>query len=293
MDGSNASLTKFLKISGTRPVIGTPALVLILAWFAVQAHAQGALNFNHPIPGGSVALILDTTDAPRPAAKFGGRRVLVTRHEQHWVALLGLSLDTVPGRYIISVTRNDEAEIREFIVKPHRYPVKRSVEHVRRRDTSTKPVQAPWPDLYEQLFHQTPVWNDATDVDLPFRAPVEGRQSIEFGSRQVTGDDVSKPVNYAEFETESGAPVHSPSGGRVHDLANMDDAGVTVVIDHGMGLLSFIGPTSQVQVAVDDQLSRGQVLGTAGQRDMAPIKVIWLVSLNHALINPMLLVGRH
>ncbi len=291
MDNSNASLTKFRNLS--RPSLAISTLrILILGSFAAHAHAQSALDFHHPIPGGSVALILGSTDTPRPVTKFGGRRVLVTRHQDHWVALLGLSLDTVPGRYIASVSNNDEPEIRDFVVKPHRYPVRRVVEQTRRRETSTNPAQPGLADLYEKLLPMTSLWSEGVDVDLPLRAPVDGRQINEYGSRQVKGDDLTKPVDFAEFETGANAQARSPGRGRVHELIVFDDAGVIVCIDHGMGLLSFIGPLPSVRVNVGDRLAKNQVLGVLPQGGAAPSTVRWLVSLNQAFINPMLLVDR-
>ncbi len=272
--------------------IGTLAKILIIGCFAVHAHAQSALDFHHPIPGGSIALILGSADTPLPITKFGGRRVLVTRHHNLWVALLGLSLDTVPGRYIVSVTNNDEPEIRDFVVKPHRYPVRRVVEQTRRRETSTHPTQPALADLYEKLLPMTSLWSEVPDVDLPLRTPVDGRQINEYGSRQVKGDQLTKPVDYAEFETAPDAQVRSPGRGRVHELINVDDAGVLVCIDHGMGLLSFIGPIPSVQVKVGDRLAKNQVLAVLPQSGAPLSSVSWLLSLNQAFINPMLLVDR-
>jgi hypothetical protein len=250
------------------------------------------LDYHHPIPGGSVALILGPTDSPRPVTKFGGRRVLVTRHQDHWVALLGLSLDTVPGRYIVSISVNDEPEIRDFVVKPHRYPVRRVEERARRRETSPNAAQPVFAELDEELLPLTALWSEDLDVDLPLRAPVDGRQINEYGLRLVRGDELTTPVDYAEFETEPNAQVHSPARGRIHTLLSVEDAGLIVCIDHGMGLLSFVGPMPRLEVKVGDHVTKNQVVGMLSQGGAMPLKVGWLVSLNQAFINPMLLVGR-
>ncbi len=266
--------------------------ILIIGFFSVHAHAQSVLDLHHPIPGGSVALILGSSGTPRPIAKFGGRQVLVTRHDNNWVALLGLPLDTVPGRYIVSVTDNDEAEIRDFVVKPHRYRVKQVAQQRRRRESSTNPMHPPLADLEAMLLPMTSQWSEGPGVEFPLRAPVNGRQINEFGSRQVKGGILSKPVDYAEFETQTDAHVRSPARGRVHELINFDDSGEIVFIDHGMGLLSFIGPLPRVRVKVGETVAKSTVLGVLPQSGASSFRVGWLVSLNQAFINPMLLVER-
>jgi septal ring factor EnvC (AmiA/AmiB activator) len=147
-------------------------------------------------------------------------------------------------------------------------------------------------DLYEKILPMTSLWSEGPDVDLPLRVPVEGRQINEYGSRQVKGEELTKPVDYAEFEIGPDAQVRSPGRGAVHELINVDDAGVIVCIDHGMGLLSFIGPVPRVQVKVGDRLAKNQVLGVLPQGGATPSRVSWLVSLNQAFLNPMLLVDR-
>lgn len=291
-DNSNVSLTRFWKINRPLTGIGALARIAIIGSFAAHAHAQSALAFHHPVPGGSIALILGSADTPRPVTTFGGRRILVTRHQNNWIALLGLPLNTVPGRYIVSIVNNDEHEVRDFVVKPHRYPVRRVVEQTRRRESSTNPAPSSLADQYEEILPMTSLWSDSPDVDLPLSVPVGGRQINEYGSRRVKGNELTTPVDYAEFETEPDAQVRSPGRGGVHALVNIGDAGVIVGIDHGMGLLSFIGPLPRVRVEVGERVAKNQLLGTLPQSGATPSRVGWLVSLNQAFINPMLLVGR-
>lgn len=257
-------------------------------------HAQSALDLHNPIPGGSVVVLLGTVDAPQPVVKFGKRRILVKRHQNQWVALLGLPLDTVPGRYIVLINQSDnESNIRDFIVKPHRYSVNRVVAQTRRRETSGSKVQSALSKYKQTLVKMASLWSEELAADLPLMPPVDGTQIGEYGSRQVKGDVITTPMDYVEFLAKPSAVVRAPGAGRVHALLSVDDAGVALCIDHGMGLLSFIGPIAHADVKEGAHVAKGAALGMLANDLSIPAHVNWYVALNQEFINPMFLIQQH
>ena len=275
-------------------VFRTALSVLFTGMLAGTVHAQSALDLHNPIPGGSVVVILGTVEGPKPVVKFGKRRILVKRHQSHWIALLGLPLDTVPGRYIVSINQGDnEPEIRDFVVKPHRYPVKRVVEHARRRETSGSKVQSALSEHKKILVDMASLWSEELAADLPLVPPVTGTQIGEYGSRRVKGNQVTTAMDYVEFVAKPNAVVRAPGAGLVHALLPIDDTGVVMCIDHGMGLLSFIGPIEHTDVKEGARVAKGAVLGTLLKDVSIPAHVIWYVALNQGFINPLFLVQQH
>jgi murein DD-endopeptidase MepM/ murein hydrolase activator NlpD len=65
------------------------------------------------------------------------------------------------------------------------------------------------------------------------------------------------------------APVPAPNSGRVVVAGWMTLYGNAVVMDHGYGLMSLCGHLSTVDVAVGDEVERGQILGTSGATGLA------------------------
>ncbi len=88
------------------------ALAAALLLGATQAH--GASPFVAPrtaaVPGGVVTLRLPgAPDAP-PAVSYSGKPVLVARQNDAWLAIVGISLDTVPGDYQVSILQPGASE---------------------------------------------------------------------------------------------------------------------------------------------------------------------------------------
>ncbi len=261
----------------------------LLPSLCTAAHAQGLLSEHHQIPGGVVSMVVGSIDMPRPEVKFGSRSVFVTHMQRRWVALLGLSLTSVPGRYVVAITYNeDESEIRDFVVRPHRYPVKRFVEPVRRRETTETEEAAKLSDRRLELRELAGFWSEHPMTGLPLQLPVEGTQTDEYGLRWVTGDGLTDPVDHVDFKAPPGSNVRAPGDGTIHRIIRVNDNSVAICVDHGMGMLSIIGPMRDTQVETGDRVARNAVLGVSPSGSES-VRVSWFLALNRVWVNPMLL----
>src|SRR5258706_13347041 len=68
-------------------------------------------------------------------------------------------------------------------------------------------------------------------------------------------------------------------------------SGKTVVVDHGLGIYTFYGHLSQIDVKAGDALETGAVLGKVGAtgRVTGP-HLHWGLTVERARVNPLLLV---
>ena len=89
----------------------------------------------------------------------------------------------------------------------------------------------------------------------------------------------------------TGTPVHAAQRGRVVLAEELFFSGNTVVVDHGLGIYTFYGHFSEIDVKVGDMVETGTVLGKVGAtgRVTGP-HLHWGLTVEKARVNPMQLV---
>ena len=119
--------------------------------------------------------------------------------------------------------------------------------------------------------------------------PVDGTLEGGFGGRR-------NPFGGAGYEFHSGqdieaawgAPVVSGASGKVTFVGWQNGYGQLVVVDHGGGLTTRYGHLSHIDVALDQTVSRGQLLGKVGStgRSTGP-HLHYEVRINDQAVNPL------
>lgn len=124
-----------------------------------------------------------------------------------------------------------------------------------------------------------------------FLAPVKGKRQGTFGRRRLingqprrshTGEDISAPT---------GTPIIAPNHGKVVLVGHFFFNGRSVVIDHGLGLMSMYFHLSAVDVKKGMRVKAGDQIGLVGKsgRVTGP-HLHWGMRLNSAKIDPYALV---
>jgi len=112
-----------------------------------------------------------------------------------------------------------------------------------------------------------PLW-DGGFIYLP-RSVVRG----SFGADRVyvyKGQEVDRESHLGiDLSSVPKAPVPAANGGKVVFAGPLGVYGTTVVIDHGMGLLSLYAHLSSVAVSVGDAVKKGDVVGATGTTGLA------------------------
>jgi hypothetical protein len=122
-----------------------------------------------------------------------------------------------------------------------------------------------------------------------FRFPLDGpRRGSNFGSRRILNGEARSPHTGLDIHATTGTPVHAAQRGRVALAEELYFAGNTIVLDHGMGVYTFYGHLSEIDVKAGDTVDAGALIGRVGAtgRVTGP-HLHWGLEVNEARVNPL------
>src|SRR5713101_5788402 len=110
-------------------------------------------------------------------------------------------------------------------------------------------------------------------------------------SERLWNGKPGSPHGGVDFPAITGTPVHAAQRGRVALAEELFFSGNTVVVDHGLGIYTFYGHLSEIDVKVGDDLETGAVLGKVGAtgRVTGP-HLHWGLTVERARVNPLQIV---
>ena len=247
-------------------------------------------------PGEIVVLTLTTgvpVDEVRASA-FGLDLKPLRTGPTEWRVIVGIDLDTKPGRYDVAIVAGAAGTDRVthlLTVRPKTFPT---------RQLKVDPAFVnPPPEALARITEETArlngVWASSSTAVLwagPWVRPVPDAANSAFGTRSVFNGEPRNPHSGADFSSQPGTPVKSPNAGRVVLAGDLYFTGNTVVIDHGAGLLSLFAHLRAMTVRESDSVTAGTVLGEVGAtgRVTGP-HLHWTVRLNGARVDPMSLLA--
>src|SRR6185503_13203898 len=157
-----------------------------------------------------------------------------------WQALVGIDLERAPGAYKVDV----EARAGAAIVRGRETLV------VRRRTFATRRLRVD-PDfvnppgaLLDRIASEAAFIRGVSDHSAaerlwsPFLRPVPDQANSRFGTKSILNGEPRRPHGGTDFLSAAGTPVHEPNAGRVAAARDLFFTGNTVVVDHGMGVMS-------------------------------------------------------
>jgi murein DD-endopeptidase MepM/ murein hydrolase activator NlpD len=125
------------------------------------------------------------------------------------------------------------------------------------------------------------LWN------VSFLVPVEGTVTGAFGSKRIlngqprsqhSGEDISAPL---------GAPVKAANDGIVRMVDDQFFSGISVILDHGLGLFTMYFHLDSATVRDGARVKRGDVIGAVGRSGRATGPHLhWGAWLNGSRVNP-------
>ena len=268
--------------------------VVLAALLTILTMATGsalALPLASNVPGGIARVPLGTLlDYPdKPKAWLDGQSVWVAADDGHWVAVVGVPLDTPTGTKTLRVATNRGERSVSFPVVEKRY----AEQHVRLKDSS-KITLSPDDEKralaeIERIQSLKKHWREVDDTDSNFIRPADGRLSSRFGLRRIFNGAPRAPHSGLDFAAPRGAPVITAASGRVLAMDDYFFNGKSVFVDHGNGLLSMYCHLDRIDVQPGDTLRKGQRLGLAGATGRASGPHLhWSVVLNGTMVDPEL-----
>jgi murein DD-endopeptidase MepM/ murein hydrolase activator NlpD len=279
-------------------------LLLLLCAIALESAGarDGTITFIHKersLQPGEVVLIEAQSSRPlkglaieafdREFIAFAGESGLV------WTGLVGIDLDTKPGRYGVRL-RGTDADGRSatatgsLVIVEKKFPTRRLAVD----DKYVTPPVDVMNRIEEERKRMVEIFASTTAEKFwtgPFEVPVPGEAISVFGKRNIYNGQLRSPHAGVDFKGATGTPVRAPNAGHVALAADLYFSGNTIIINHGLGLYSYLGHLSAFSVKEGDRVEAGAIIGKVGAtgRVTGP-HLHWTVRLARTRIDPLSLV---
>ncbi len=130
--------------------------------------------------------------------------------------------------------------------------------------------------------HMDKLWDDTFNRPLGSARSEFGHtinyfyNGIPAGSSKQTGYQLISPDLYADG-------IRALNRGIVHDIISLETYGLTVIIDHGMGIYSIYANLSKANVSIGQRIDALDQVGVMGTSGLAPQKIaqieLWVQSI--------------
>jgi murein DD-endopeptidase MepM/ murein hydrolase activator NlpD len=264
----------------------------VLVFLSIPALAVALVLPRHsPVPGGIAIVPLDVETSEAPAVRYDGRMVMVVRDRSQWIAVVGIPLETSLGVKILQIQSASGAE------RQQTFEV--GAKHYREEWLTLKNKRMVYPNQEdherigkerEQIANALAPWTArVVGAEEPFLVPVDGRFTSPFGLRRFFNRQPRRPHSGLDIAAPVGTPVRAPAPGRVVETGHFFFNGNTVFLDHGQGLITVYCHLERIDVDIDQQVGRGEVIGTVGMTGrVTGAHLHWSISLNRTMVDPLL-----
>ena len=261
-------------------------------------HVSAPAGIRQP---GSVVLLTITGEgalATVRARAFGRELSPFPIDGRTWQVLVGIDLDVKPGSYPVEIesadsgTRDPGTKITyPLAVKIRRFPT--------RTLTVDPDLVTPPPQEMSRIAREAErlrrLWAGPAGPRLwdgPFIRPVPDPANSSFGTRSIYNGQPRSPHGGTDFLSAAGRAIKAPNAGRVVIAEPLYFTGGTVVIDHGLAVLSLFAHLSSIGVHEGDIVKTGDVIGEVGAtgRVTGP-HLHWAVRVDGARIDPLRLLS--
>jgi len=276
--------------------------VAALAFATVTQNEVATLEISHrarAVAPGEVVLVEVLARAPlqEVRAEWLGRRLVFYQIEPRmWQGLAPIDLASRAGRQTLLVyaaTTDGRALERGYpiTIGARTFPTRRiSVE-----PKFADPPQDALPRIEQERQVVEAIFAGTSRERLwtaPFIVPVPGAATSSFGRRTILNGQARGQHSGTDFQAATGTPVVAPNSGRIALAADHYFPGRTIILDHGLGVYSYLAHLSEFGVAEGDVVERGQRIALSGStgRVTGP-HLHWTMRFGSARVDPLSLVS--
>ncbi|RDH80648.1 MAG: peptidase M23 [endosymbiont of Galathealinum brachiosum] len=219
---------------------------------------------SNPVPGGIVLLPLDNNHIAS-TARFNKRKLAVVSDDKAKYLLIGLSLNTKPGKHYIEIRNNQgKTEKLGFDVKSKTYKAQYlTIKNKRKVNPYEKDMERILSEKKRKAKAKKIWTTDPTKAD--FTVPVDGRISSIFGLRRFFNEQARRPHSGLDIAAPQGTPIKAVESGTIIESGDFFFSGNMVYLDHGQGLISLYAHMHTITVKPGDKIEKGQIIGTVGE----------------------------
>jgi murein DD-endopeptidase MepM/ murein hydrolase activator NlpD len=289
--------------SGCGVIGGSPAATPTVTPTSTATSTPSATPTATPVPevvqpslsvaqGGFVVLNVNAAGGSA-VATFNGREYPLSPREGGFWAVLGVTADLAPGSYPVSVTLYNSAgtiaaELSAIVnVGSAGYPVESVIippDQSGLLDPALSVQEAAIRDAVFSAFSYEQRWSGA--FLYPANAPISSPYGI---GRSYNGAPVASFHHGTDFAIDEGTPVTASAAGVVAYADQLPVRGLSVIIDHGLGVFTGYHHLSQVTVAEGQTVAAGDLIAYSGASGLATGPHLhWEVIVRGVEVDPVL-----
>lgn len=254
-------------------------------------------------PGGSLAVYVENSLPGTPTGRVlrpDGQTQEMTFivYQTGFLAVVGLDSFAPAGVYTIELSGEGPARpwhpfSQKFVVQPGDY----TQQNIVIDDPKLLPLLAnevrQEEDAYlAQIFTQ---FNPTKYWEGLFQYPVSTTIiTARYGdARSYNGAPVTVFHTGVDFAGTIGTDIKAPANGVVAFVGTLNLRGQTLIIDHGLGVMTAYYHLSKINVAVGDAVTAGQIVAKGGNTGLSTGPHLhWDLRINNVAVNPLLWTQR-
>lgn len=211
---------------------------------------------------------LDSTSSIK-SLTFNGNPLALFEEEGKLATLIGIDFHEKPGSYPLILILADNQKIESSIEVRKRELISTDFDIPEQLGGNTPQAEH---ELTTTLSKDSAILNSVTTRVSPeklwggqFRFPLEGSPVITdvYGYSRKTGS-VSLSHLGTDFRAAEGTPVYAINSGTVAYTGTLRNFGETVIIDHGLGLMTLYMHLSKIKTQKDKSVERGGLIAESG-----------------------------
>lgn len=221
---------------------------------------------------------------------FDGKKVGVFTYQGKPTALYGVDLNKKPGVYEVVAEFSDGNTERSAITVGERKKIEAPLGIPAKLGGNTVASQTKLVSTLASENKELSVIHTGTKAfwKTAFSQPLkEVFVTDEYGYSRKTGAYTIAHKG-ADYRAEDYTPVFAMNRGVVRIAKTYRNYGKTIVVDHGLGLMTFYMHLSEIYVNVGELVTQGEMIGLSGQTGYAEMPHLHLtVRINGTSIDPV------
>lgn len=240
------------------------------------------------VQGQTAAIYAESTLPGTPEGSFAGQPLRFQAYEEGYLTLVGLDAFTEPGFYSLELSGSGERPWPRFeqdvrvesgnygiqsvtvpeTLSPLLAPEVRAEEEALLAGIFTQVSERQWQDLFQYPVENAPVSAGYGDARSYNEGPIEIFH---------TGIDFAGPI---------GTPIHSVAQGTVVFSDTLPLHGGTIIVDHGLSVMTAYYHLSKSHVRIGEQVTPGQIIAEGGSTGLSSGPHLhWDLRVNNVPVN--------